>query len=262
MKNRAPSSAGAKIAANNPLHDVVAEAYRVFDTPEPASIEVCTGCCMNPDIEADFFNPAIEDLLLAYVRDWFFAAYDLPAIARETWAYLLPRILEILASGEDVASVGLEVSLQRFETGNREHWSAQQWAVLDAFQRQYLDLQLKQKGPFAGSGDPIDDVLCMFALGGWPVEALTAQLLSADAEVLARRLHHDWSLDHYRESGAIWITAFWEAAERDAVWAFYTSQVLHDRMAELAMHDATEPWLAEMAYRVASVIGAHHEREA
>ena len=261
MKIGTPHPVLAKVEADNPFFGIISDAYRVFDVPKPASTEVCESCCMYADIEADFFTPAIEDLPLAYVQDWYSAAYEPSGIAKATWAYLLPRLLEILASGNELANVGLEVSLQRFETGVPSNWNAEQWTVLDAFQRLYLRLQVERAGPFANSADSIDDALCMFGLGGWPVDQLAGQLIAGDARALARRLHDDWSLEHYRECGAIWITPFWDPPGRERIWAFYTSQVLHDRIAALALAEDTEPGLAEMAFRVASVIDAHQGRD-
>lgn len=258
---RAPDRLGeAKIGPENPFFEIIEEAYRVFDCPKPLRIEVCEGCCMDPAIEADFFKPPIAELPLSYVQDWFFAAYDPETgVAKPTWAYLLPRILEILATGEDVDNCGLEVSLQRFPSGNSDHWSHDQWQVLDQFQRLYLKLQLERAGPFENSSDPIDDVLCMFAKGGWQVEGLLDQLLGASDTVLAERFFLDWSLEHVREYGSIWITAFWDAEGRDKVWAFYTSQAIHDRMARLALDDDVNPKLAEKAYCVANVLSANQD---
>lgn len=257
---RAPDRLGeAKIGPENPFFEIIEEAYRVFARPKPRSIEVCEGCCMDPAIEADFFNPPIAELPLSYVQDWFFAAYNPETgVAKATWAYLLPRILEVLASGNDVANVGLEVALQRFDTGNRDNWSPEQWNVLDAFQRLYLRLQLERAAPFTEQGDYLDDVVCMFALGGWPVEDLVDQLTVADDRALAERLYRDWRHGRY-EDGKIWITAFWEGPGRDEVWSFYTSHRLHDRMARLALDDDVDPELAEKAYRVANVVRANQD---
>ena len=113
----------AKIASDHPLFGVIEQAYQVFNYPKPTSTEACRNWCMAPRIEANFFNPPIRQLPLEYVRDWFHAAYDSNAgVAKATWAYLLPRLLEILAAGEDVSPIGLEVSLSRFCTGNTSNW--------------------------------------------------------------------------------------------------------------------------------------------
>ena len=237
-----------KVSPDDPLFDIIEDAYRVFAYPKPKSIEVCEGCCMDAAVEADFFNPPIRELPLSYVQDWYFAAYQPSGIAKETWAYLLPRILEILAAGQEVSSIGIEVSLSRFQTGNPEHWSAREWDVIDRFQRGFL----KQKiGP---DEDYLDDVVCMFALAGWAVEDLVKQVSTAPDAALARRFWNDWCRYVVPGREDVWITAFWEGHGRSTAYNFYTSPDLHDRMLRLALGKLTEPELGEKAFAVASVI--------
>ena len=240
----------AKVTPDHPFFDLIEEAYRVFTYPKPKSTEVCENCCMDASIEADFFNPPIRQLPLSYVRDWYFAAYQPPGIAKETWAYLLPRILEILAVDEEVTSVGIEVSLSRFETGNPERWSADEWNVIDNFQRAFLKHRIQP------SDDYLDDVVCMFGLAGWEVDDLIRQVSSAPDEDLARRFWNDWCRNVVPGREAVWITAFWEGEGRSTAYNFYTSRNLHDRMQTLALDPTTEPELAEKAFAVASVIEA------
>ncbi|MGH6613239.1 hypothetical protein [Sphingomonas sp.] len=241
-----------KVSPDSPLFTVVEEAYRVFRHPKPKSIGVCERCCMDLAIEQDFFNSPIRELPLSYVRDWYLAAYDPAGIPKETWAYLLPRILEILAAGEDVSSVATEVSLNRFETGNPEKWSLKEWKVLDDFQRTYLSHEIEH-------GDhTLDDMLCMFSLAGWDLQGLLDQVLSARDEILAQRLWNDWC--RYGQAsgiGTIWVTAFWESPENSAAYEFYTSRGLHDRMEALALADDADAELAAKASAVATLIDAN-----
>ena len=239
----------AKIAPDHPFFDIIEEAYRVFAYPTPTNIEVCEGCCMYPEVEADFFNPAIEDLPLHYLRDWFFAAYDPGGVSKGIWGYLLPRILEVLAVGQEVAMVGFEVSLNRFATGKAENWSAEEWQVLNRFQRAYLDREIT----FGGDGDFIDDTLCMFGIAGWPLDDLFAQVAAYPDQVLAEHFWHDWC----QGKPSIWIDAFWEGDGNTAAFNFYTSRALYDRMASLALADDTPDELAVKASAVAAVIEAH-----
>lgn len=247
MSKRGGPGPGAKLSADDPFFPIIADAYREFTIPKPTSTDVCD-CCMDKDIEADFFDPPIEGMPLAYVRDWYFAAYQPPGVSKSTWTYLLPRILEILATGQDVASVGLEVSLARFETGNPDHWRASQWAVLDRFQRAYL-LRAMTDDP-----TPIDDVLCMFGLGGWPLHGLVEQLAAMPTEMLADRFWRDWCKDHAPGRESVWITAFWEGGANSAAYDFYTSRDLYDRMTSFGLADETPSDLAQKALAVAMVI--------
>jgi len=239
-----------KVHPGEPFFELIDEAYRVFAYPKPKSIEVCERCCMDAEIEADFFNPPIRELPLSYVRDWFSAAYQPPGIAKKTWAYLLPRILEILASGQELSNVGIEVSLSRFQTGNPENWSAREWDIIDRFQREFLRRSVH---PFE---DYLDDVICMFGLAGWTVDDLMKQVSSASDEDLARRFWNDWCRGVVPGRERVWITAFWEGEGRSTAFNFYTSPELHGRMQKLALAKSTEPELAEKAFAVASVIEA------
>jgi hypothetical protein len=238
----------AKLLPGHPFFDLIDEAYRVFVYPRPASIEVCE-CCMDADIRADFFNPPIRALPLSYVHDWYFGAYPPSGVAKETWGYLLPRILEILAAGQDVSSMATEVSLNRFATGNPDHWSKAEWQVLDRFQRLYLQHQVGQEN------DYLDDVICMFRLAGWPLGHLLDQVASVPDDKLALRLWNDWCRGRPSGNESVWITAFWEMPDNSAVFDFYTSRAMYDRMEALALAD-DDAALAAKASAVAAVIEA------
>ena len=241
----------AKLDPDDPWFGLIEEAYCVFDYPKPTSTEVCIRCCMDRKIENDFFNPPIRELPLRYVQDWFFAAYDPPGIAKGTWAYLLPRILEILAAGEDPAPVALEVSLSRFQTGNRANWSNKEWQVLDRFQREFLRRKV------AEGSDDLDGVLCMFRLAGWPLTDLLDQVASMATALLAERFWRDWCEGHAPGREDVWITSFWESPDNSQVFEFYTSPAMYERFSSLALSDDADRALAEKAMAVAAVIETH-----
>lgn len=249
MVSQSPLPLKAKVSADHPFFDIIEEAYRVFDYPKPNSIEVCRHCCMDAEIEADFFHPPIRQLPLEYVRDWFSAAYD-PArgVAKATWAYLLPRLLEILATGEDVADVGFEVSLSRFDTGNPENWLAQEWAVLDRFQRRFLHYRIEAGDEF------LDDAICMFKLAGWRLDDLMEQVESAPRETLAFRFWNDWYAGRASGQGSIWVTTFWNGPDKARIGDFYRSDGLYRRMETLALDDNVDPELAAKASAVANLM--------
>ena len=241
----------AKIPTDHPFFDIIAEAYRVFARYKPRSIEVCEGCCMDADIEADFFNPQIDDLPLHYIQDWYFAAYDPKGVAKSTWGYLLPRILEILALGEDVSNVALEISLNRFETGNRDNWTSDEWQVLDKFQRHFLKREIESR-----TKNYLDDTICMFRLAGWPLDGLLEQVTSNSDVILAQRLWSDWCNGVVPGRESVWITAFWDNPDETKVFDFYTSKALYTRMESLGFADDTEPEISTKALAVAGVIEA------
>ena len=207
---------------------------------------------MEPEIEADFFNHAARDLPLAYVRDWFFAAAD-PEVPKAIWRFLLPRVLEILAWGEDdPSSVGIEVSLSRFPTGDRDQWTGAQWSVLERFAAMFLDAQKENRANY------LDDVLCMFAQAKFDLGPLLDRVKAwSDAE-LAAKLHHDWVCAH--GFGVIWITAFWESPLNSEAYAWYTSHRLYERFVEFGLNDETPSDIADKALAVADIIQVYADR--
>jgi len=239
----------AKLTSDHPFYGIIEDAYKVFKFDKPVATGVCE-CCMERDIEADLFNPPIRELPFHYLRDWYFAGQDEGGVPKGTWGHFLPRILEVLAYGEEVSSIGLEVSLNRFDTGNPERWSKDQWDVLDRFQRAFLDRAIhREDAHFDEHDDYLDDTVCTLALGGWPVDQLIDQIMAASDEALASRFARDWGTGR----PTVTVNAFWEDREAE-VLALYTSKPLFDRMEALALSEGTKPEVVEQALTVAAII--------
>lgn len=236
MPKRAKSP-GAKITPDHPMADIIADAYRVFAGPTPTDTDVCIGCCMEPEIERDFFTPPIDSLPLAYLNDWYFAAYRGSGISKSIWIYLLPRIFEVLAVGQEPSHTGIEVTLDRFPTGTPSPWTDAQWQVIDRFQRAFLAREI------AEGTESLDAVLCMFANGGWPLDDLFAQLRATPDATLVERLSRAWC----NGTPYIWLTAFWPKAVEQQVLAHYTSPAMSDRFETIIMSDTTAPDIMEQA---------------
>lgn len=237
---------GAKLRPDHPFFPIVQDAYKQFSSAKPTRLEVCE-CCIDADVERDFFNPPIDQLPLAYIRNWYFADHG-PGISKPLWAYVLPRILEILAIGQQVSEISPEISLARFPMGQRHHWSTAQWDVLDRFQRAFLQRTVEH-----GRG-PVDETLCMFALAGWPVEELIEQLDAMPDALLAEALWRDWCKGSAPGREAVWVTSFWKGDDASTVYRFYMSDRLRERMTALAMAEDMPSDTAEKALAVAAVI--------
>ncbi|HQS70538.1 MAG: hypothetical protein B7Y36_12745 [Novosphingobium sp. 28-62-57] len=239
----------AKLAEGHPFFALIEQAYHVFKYPKPTSTEVCQNCCMDRKIEASFFKPPIRELPLEYVQDWYDAAYDPDkGVAKATWAYLLPRLLEILAAAEEPTRIGLEVCLQRFDTGIPTQWSAKEWEILDRFQRKFLYHRVEYAIEF------LDDVICMFKLGGWALGELLEQVEAMPSEMLALRLWNDWCGSCLPGLESIWLTTFWQGADSTEMLRFYTSDRLYAKMEALALGDGVDPAIAAKASAVAALM--------
>ena len=246
-----------RIQPGHPFFEIIEEAYRAFAVPPPSSLGI-QDWGMDAAVRRDLLTLPSVQLPYRHVRDWYFAEVDPAGVPRQAWAYLLPRVLEILAAGQPVSEISLELSLSRFATGNPDNWSAAQWAVLDRFQRLYLSRAMSRGEASAiyRSGDRLDDVLCMFRLGGWPLDCLLEQLAEMPDALLAERLWRDWCEGSPPGCEAVWITSFWPEADREAIRAWYSSPALRARMEALAMADDTPADLAEQAEAVADLLSA------
>lgn len=233
-----------KIRADNPFFNLIPKAYRVFKQA-PTEHGVCE-CCMCPKIRKDFFSHGQENLPLSYIEDWFFAAADIP-LDKSSWRFVLPRILEVLASGEEPSSTGIEVSLSRFETGNPYNWSNEEWAVLDEFQKLFLT----QANLWPD--ECLDDILCMFATAGWQAEDLFSQVLEWPTDKLVKQLWKDWC-DFANPD--IWITAFWDYSYVPR--QFYSSAAMLEKVTNYALAESTPPELSEKAIAVSDLMNMQH----
>lgn len=213
------------------LKAAIDEAWRAFDIPAPATTGVCEHCCMDPQIEADFLKRRARDLPLAYVRDWYFAAFS-DDIGHNHVAWFLPRVMEVLADGADVASVGNEVAFSRLpRTGFPDRWPERQVAAINRFALAYLEMKLTTDPPL-GWGE-IDRVLCMFGEGGIDIGPLLDRLDALSDAELADLLYATW---FHAESGSIPFDAFWShEPARTLAWTWYRSAQLLARMEGAAL---------------------------
>ena len=199
---------------------------------------------MYPEVEADFLNHAPRDLPLHYLQDWFSAAWDPPHVSKEIWMHLLPRILDVLAAGDEPATVGIETALKRFPCGDSSQWNDEQWDVLRRFRVGFVD----RYRSLNGHDDLLDDVLCMFGLARFSLDDLCNQVWDwSDAELI-HRLHHDW----FGTGGSIWISFFWDGDLVGQTHRFYTSERMLERMTSVGV-SADGP-LADKALAIADAI--------
>lgn len=213
------------------LKAAIDEAWQVFDIPAPATTGVCEHCCMDPKIEADFLRRPARDLSLDYVRDWYFAAFT-DDISHNHVAWFLPRVMELLADGEDVAIVGNETAFSRLPlTGFPDRWPERQVAAINRFALAFLEMKLATDPPM-GWAD-LDCLLCMFGEGLIDIGPLLRRLEALSDDDLAALLHRTW---FHSQIGSIPFDAFWSREPaKSMAWNWYTSAALLARMERAAM---------------------------
>lgn len=226
-------------AGPDALTAAIAAAWREFDLPAPATTGVCQGCCMDPAIEADFLKRKARDLPDAYIRDWYYAAHD-DGISFAHVAWVLPRVMEMLAAGKTVAAVGNEVALRRLPlTGFPDRWPDRHVAVVNAFALAYVDALVHGRLPNGAAG--LDATLCMFGEGGVDIRPLLALLEALPDRDLVKVLDREWV---FNGASAVRHNAFWsEEPARTLAWEWFISEDLRHRM-ELAAYAGHEKALA------------------
>ncbi|MEO1471898.1 MAG: hypothetical protein AAFV86_22905, partial [Pseudomonadota bacterium] len=198
-------------------------AYRVFDYPTPLTTGVCD-CCTDRRLMRELLTLDRRAIGAEHFRDWYDGAYEAP-LPRTLWGYFLPRLLDLTSQGVEISTVAFELTLSRYPTGAREAWSEPEWIVLDAWQRAFLaDVPMQDQLS-------LDDVLCMFDTGGWPLQALATQVLAWPVEALIDSLWSDWC--RCFTAPTILVTPFW--GDEEAAMDFYTSDGLSARIESFAL---------------------------
>lgn len=207
------SNAAGRVDPASPLAEIVEDAYRLFRAPAPM-IDVTCPCpaCISPEAAEILARDDVRTVPLWVVSEWFHTAVE-PGLPIEYWTWLLPRVLEGLASGDPSFPPNYELALSRFPIGDATRWTTEQWLVLERFRTGYLDQFMP------GGLRCLDDVLCLFALGHWPLDDLIDQVIGWPAERLLPVLADDWSLHEPSTPGSFPLSPFWsDPAEPWRCW--------------------------------------------
>lgn len=174
---------------------------------------------------------APRDLTLAEMRAWLDAAFD-GTEGRAAVEWILPRLLDLLQQGADVAPAGREVALARLvQTGFPQDWPAGSREVVEAACLEAFDAFC------ARQGQGLDTWLCMIASVGMQIGPFLDRLEALPDAVLAGVIHADWA---GRGGLSIPMTRFWDKARgaRDAVAGWYAGTALLLAM-DRAMRDGS-----------------------
>ena len=170
-------------ACGTALPAVVAQAYRAFrrHAAPTGLLDVCTHCCVPVEIERQ-----LREWPMTRLTGRHFYEYNISAKSEiqppQELGYLLPRMLELLAAGEEIHH-SVELSLDRLGSCPKDSWNADELAVLDRFAAAYFDGVLR--GDRFGNDvrrcvdEPLS-ILLMFDIGGLAIAPLLELWLRCD----------------------------------------------------------------------------------
>jgi hypothetical protein len=250
-RQRKKSGPITKLEADHPLFGVVEQAYKVFACAQPSSALACCEFCLPPDKERILLGSNPREIPYELLRDWYFAGVA-PDVPKDLWCFLFPRILEILASGNDLTGLlGLEQTFSpRFQVGDQARWSVLEWSVIDDFRQKYLD----NFDPVSSFDESFEDALIMFVLAGWDDQVLFDQVWEWETSHLVTHLEKHWCI--IRHDGTInrspWISSSWPDEERAR--AFFLSSRMYDRLVAYGVDAETPEVLANHSLVLADAI--------
>ena len=170
------------------LKEVIGRAYPIFAVPAPEFIGVCTDCCMDPGLARRILGTPVETITLDQIQEWYGAAKqsNLP-LSFVYWH--LPRTLDFLAQGKEIADVGNEIAFQHFsDDALVPLWPTEQRALFEAFACALIDARLELKYP------ELDTTLCMIAKSGINIQIVLDRLTQAHPLRLAKAIVADSGL--------------------------------------------------------------------
>lgn len=162
------------------LRTVVDAAYAAFQHHEApkSTLDVCLDCCMDEALEREMRRLPLHQVTTRHVYEYNSSAKS-PEQPPEELLYFLPRMLELLAQGEELHH-SPELYLDRLGNCPAEALSREERAAVDAFAlaffREGLGRTGREPSPFDGAN--AFDILLMFHKGGVDVQPLLAHWLN------------------------------------------------------------------------------------
>lgn len=126
------------------LQTVVRRAYEVFGayTSPRQPLDVCTVCCMDEELEREMRAVPLRKLKRLHFYEYSTGAKSVEGQPADEVKYLLPRLLELLAAGEETHH-SIELALDRVGRCPVDAFSTEERAVLDAFMLACFDACLR-----------------------------------------------------------------------------------------------------------------------
>ena len=214
-----------------PLGTIVKRAYDIFPAERLTGLGVCNcGICMDDRSQRAMAESDRADITVEMLRAFFDAATaDSGLVPRNVARHLVPRILQMIAEGEEVFEA--ETYLERFELAEDANWTEPQNDLIASFRIAYID---SFKGEARGIEPMLDDVLCMFAKGGFDLVPIMAQIENWSTQNLIDRFWVDWCSWC---SPGVWRTAFWSpVSDREADALRASEKLTADWYRDLGRH--------------------------
>ena len=176
-----PTTAEADAAALPPaLRGAVDAAYAAFGHHRAPTqmLDVCIACCMDEALEREMRRMPLRQVTVRHFYEYNSSAKSVEQPAEEL-LYFLPRMLELLAQGEELHH-STELYLDRLGKCPADALSPKERAAVDAFAlaffREGLGHTGREPSPFDGAN--AFDILLMFHKGGVDVQPLLAHWLT------------------------------------------------------------------------------------
>lgn len=125
-------NAVAPTAEKKAMQSVIADAYKAFRHARPAfPLDVCLNCCMDAELEQEMREKPLRELTARHFYQYNSSAKSAVQPVDEI-LYLLPRMLELIAEGEDIHH-STEIALDRVGNCPPGTFDEAQRRVLDRF---------------------------------------------------------------------------------------------------------------------------------
>lgn len=147
------------------LQAAVRRAYEVFGhyTAPLHPLDVCTACCMPEEFEREMRAVPLRKLKRHHFYEYSTGAKSVDGQPADEVKYLLPRLLELLAAGEETHH-SIELALDRVGRCPADAFSAEERAVLEAFMLASFDACLRGEWAAEGIWYDLEDPLALLVM--------------------------------------------------------------------------------------------------
>jgi hypothetical protein len=155
-----------EITPLNPAIEQIYAVFRSYKAPKEL-LDVCIGCCMDIELEKEMRRIPLRQISANHFYEYNGSAKSTEQPPDEI-KYLLPRLLELLASDADLHH-STELNLQRLGNCQEASFTKQELEAIDTFALAYFAQYLSQHPWQVGKIDlnnEIFDILLMFDIGG------------------------------------------------------------------------------------------------